>query len=111
MTGPEITLADLSAALRAARVLVAEFGHLPAPDVTVSTIYPDRLELVFHDGFAPFEAWRDALDIPHGDVVHRVQSNGRMASLDVHGEFAGARLRLTGFAPVAAPEPGAEAAS
>ncbi|MFC7964933.1 hypothetical protein [Streptomyces cinereoruber] len=100
-----LRLADLSAPLLALRLLSTEFGHLPAPHVTVSTVYPERLELTFHDDFAAFEAWREALNIAPGAVVHRVQSDGRTGVLRVHGTFAGAGLELTGYAPVPATAP------
>ncbi|MFF7779483.1 hypothetical protein ACFZCG_34300 [Streptomyces tanashiensis] len=99
------TLADLSAPLVALRLLTTEFAHLPAPHVSVSTIYPDRLELTFHDDFAGFEAWREALNIAPESVVHRVQRDGRTGVLNVHVPFAGADLELTGFATVPAPAP------
>ncbi|MBT2440058.1 hypothetical protein J7E93_07970 [Streptomyces sp. ISL-36] len=99
------TLADLSAPLLALRLLTAEFPHLPAPTVEVSTIYPERLELTFHDDFAGFEAWREALNIAPELVVHRVQCDRRTGVLNVHGMFAGAELELTGYAAVPAVEP------
>ncbi|WP_030751672.1 hypothetical protein [Streptomyces sp. NRRL F-5135] len=99
MTG---TLNDLSAPLLALRLLAVEFAHLPAPSVSVSTVYPDLLHLSFHDGgFASFEAWREALEIDPAEVVHHVQGDGRTGVLDVHGVFAGARLRLTGYTRIA----------
>ncbi|MEV8589166.1 hypothetical protein AB0424_19765 [Streptomyces sp. NPDC051180] len=99
------TLADLSAPLLALRLLGAEFGHLPAPTVEVSTIYPERLELTFHDDFAGFEAWREALNIAPEDVVHRVQIGGKTGVLRVHATFAGAEVMLIGYAEVTAAVP------
>ncbi|MFI9112747.1 hypothetical protein [Streptomyces venezuelae] len=99
------TLADLSAPLLALRLLAAKFGHLPAPTVEVSPIYPERLELTFHDDFAAFEAWREALNIAPESVVHRVQVGGQTGVLRVHATFAGAELQLTGYANVPAVEP------
>ncbi|MFE0651758.1 hypothetical protein ACFVZH_24530 [Streptomyces sp. NPDC059534] len=99
------TLADLSAPLLALRLLAAEFGHMPAPTVEVSTIYPERLELTFHDDFAAFEAWREALSIAPESVVHRVQVGGQTGVLRVHATFAGAEVMLTGYAKVPAAVP------
>ncbi|MES9808824.1 hypothetical protein [Streptomyces cinereoruber] len=99
------TLADLSAPLLTLRLLTAEFAHLPAPHVTVSTLYPERLELAFHDDFAAFETWREALNIAPASVVHHVQRDGRTGVLNVHGTFAGADVELTGYATVPAPDP------
>ncbi|MEU3750984.1 MULTISPECIES: hypothetical protein [Streptomyces] len=100
-----LTLADLSAPLMTLRMLGAEFPHLPAPCVTVSTVYPERLELSFHDDFAGFEAWREALNIAPESVVHRVQVGGQTGVLRVRATFAGAELELTGYAKVPALEP------
>ncbi|WP_338671609.1 hypothetical protein V1460_01310 [Streptomyces sp. SCSIO 30461] len=94
------TLADLSAPLVALRLLSTECGHLPAPSVAVSTVYPDQLTLSFYDGHADFEAWREALAVPPDDVVHRVQGDGQTGVLDVHVAFAGARLRLISYADI-----------
>ncbi|MDX2559340.1 hypothetical protein PV371_06720 [Streptomyces sp. TX20-6-3] len=95
------TLAELSAPLLALRLLGAEFGHMPAPTVEVSPIYPERLDLTFHDDFAAFEAWREALNIAPESVVHRVQTG----VLRVHATFAGAEVMLTGYANVPAAGP------
>ncbi|MEU4099249.1 hypothetical protein AB0F16_01110 [Streptomyces tanashiensis] len=100
-----LTLADLSAPLMALRMLGAEFPHLPAPCVAVSTVYPERLELSLHDDFAGFEAWREALNIAPESVVHRVQVGGQTGVLRVHATFAGAELELIGYAKVPAVEP------
>lgn len=100
------TLADLSAPLTALLALEAKFQHLPAPSLEVSTIFPDRLELSFHcDDFAAFETWREALNMTPADVEHRVQGDGGTAVRRVHGSFAGARIRLVGFAPIPELEP------
>ncbi|WP_338496702.1 hypothetical protein [Streptomyces sp. SJL17-4] len=96
------TLADLSAPLLALRLLTAEFAHMAAPTVEVSPIYPERLELTFHDDFAAFEAWREALNIAPESVVHRVQVGGQTGVLRVHATFAGAELELVGYAKVPA---------
>ncbi|MFE4310614.1 hypothetical protein ACFRR6_31710 [Streptomyces sp. NPDC056891] len=100
-----LTLADLSAPLITLRLLAAEFPHLPAPTVEVSPIYPERLELSFHDDFAGFEAWREALNIAPESVVHRVQVGGQTGVLRVHETFAGAELELVGYAKVPAVVP------
>ncbi|MFK0214951.1 hypothetical protein [Streptomyces sp. NPDC090298] len=99
------TLADLSAPLMTLRLLAAEFGHLPAPTVEVSTIYPERLEVSFHDDLTGFETWREALNIAPESVVHRVQAGGQTRVLRVHATFAGAALMLTGFAEIPVVEP------
>ncbi|MFD5424462.1 hypothetical protein [Streptomyces sp. NPDC127084] len=98
------TFAHLSAPLLALRQLVVEFGHLPAPCVSVSTIYPNVLELALHNGFADFEAWREALAICPDEVVHRVHGDAGTGALEGHAVFAGVRLRLVAYATLATGE-------
>ncbi|WP_328881807.1 hypothetical protein [Streptomyces sp. NBC_00299] len=99
------TLDDLSVALRALRLLAVDFGHLPAPAVRVTTIYPDHLDLSFHDDLSGFEAWREALNIAPDAVSHGTQGDGRTRVLKTTGEFAGAVLVLSGFADITDPAP------
>ncbi|MET8249360.1 hypothetical protein ABZV31_36325 [Streptomyces sp. NPDC005202] len=99
-----LTLEDLSVPLRALRLLAVDFGHLAAPAVRVTTIWPDRLELEFHDDLAGFEAWRDALRITPDAVTHSTQSGGRTRVLRTVAEYAGAKLELVGYGRVPAPE-------
>lgn len=98
-----MTLDDLSVALRALRLLAVDFGHLSAPAVRVTTIWPDRLELDFHDDLAGFEAWREALGIAPDAVTHGTQSGGRTRVLRTVAEYAGAKLELVGYGHI--PDP------
>ncbi|TRO57628.1 hypothetical protein [Streptomyces sp. IB201691-2A2] len=98
-----LTLDDVAVPLRTLRLLAADFGHLPAPDVHVSTTYPERLELAFHDDLPGFETWREALGIVPDAVTYREQGDGRTRVLRASVEHAGAVVRLTGFADVVAP--------
>ncbi|MEU5886848.1 hypothetical protein ABZ835_08405 [Streptomyces sp. NPDC047461] len=100
-----LTLDDMAVPLRVLRLLAVDFGHLPAPAVRVTTVWPDRLELEFHDDLAGFEAWRDALGIPSDAVTHGTQSAGRTRVLHARVEFAGARLELVGYGRIPAPAP------
>lgn len=100
MNDQPLALDGLGAALRALRLLVMDFGHLPAPDVHVSALYPNRLSLTFHHGLDDFEAWRQALDVSPETVVYREQSTGRTCVLNTFTTFAGAVLELTGFSDV-----------
>jgi hypothetical protein len=103
-----LNLDSLAAPLRVLRLLAVDFGHLPAPDVQVSPIYPDRLELRLHDDLNGFEAWREALGIAPDDVVYREQSNGRTRVLKASTVYAGAEVVLFGYGNVtalAAPAP------
>ncbi len=98
-----LTLDGLAVPLRALRLLAADFGHLPAPAVRVTTIWPDRLELDFHDDLAGFEAWREALGIAPDAVTHGTQSEGRTRVLRMVAEYAGAQLELVGYGHI--PDP------
>ncbi|MGW3103082.1 hypothetical protein [Streptomyces sp. NPDC001100] len=99
------TLDDLSLPLRALRLLATDFGHLPAPHVHVSPIYPAQLTLALHDDLAHFEAWRQALGIAPDAVTHGTQSAGRTHVLKTSIEYAGATLELVGYADIPDPEP------
>lgn len=99
-----LTLDGLVVPLRALRLLAVDFSHLPAPDVQVTPIYPNRLELGFHRGLPDFEVWREALGISPDSVVYREQSDGRTRVLKASVDFAGASLELTGYSDVCAPE-------
>lgn len=98
-----LTLDDLAVPLRALRLLAADFGHLPAPTVRVSPIYPDRLELSLHSGLPGFEAWREALGIAPEDVNHWLQDDGRTQVLRTTVAYAGAELELIGYGDIPAP--------
>ncbi|WP_421108267.1 hypothetical protein [Streptomyces sp. NEAU-S77] len=96
----ELTLDNLAVPLRVLRLLTADFGHLPAPEIYVSTLYPDRLELRFHDDLSGFETWRDALGIVPDDVDYHEQSDGRTRVLKASVDYAGAVLELIGYGDV-----------
>ncbi|MFD7977516.1 hypothetical protein [Streptomyces sp. NPDC059071] len=97
-------LGDLGAPLLALRALSVDHPHLPAPCVALSTVFPERLDLSFHNDLGAFEAWREALGIDPLNVAHHVQGDGRTCVLTVHADYAGAALRLTGFGTVPAVE-------
>lgn len=102
-----LTLDDLAASLHALRELATDFGHLPAPTVEVSPIFPNRLQMVFH-GFtstslSDFEAWREALGIAPEAVTYGTQQADRTRVLCVRVDYAGAELELTAFADIPAP--------
>jgi hypothetical protein len=102
------TLKELNAPLLALRVFGAEFAHLSAPCLSVSTVYPDLLELSFHDNLAGFEAWRDALGLTTESVSYHEQgTHTRVLTAETH--YAGARLRLTGYGRIPAVAPGGAA--
>ncbi|GHI04986.1 hypothetical protein AQI88_24140 [Streptomyces cellostaticus] len=99
-----LTLDDLSMPLRALRLLTVDFGHLPAPMLDLSTIFPDRLKLAFHYDLADFEAWREALGIAPDTVEHGTQGpDGGTRVLKASIEYAGAVLELVAYADM--PDP------
>ncbi|MFF2936715.1 hypothetical protein [Streptomyces mirabilis] len=98
-----LTLDDLVMPVRVLRLLAADFGHLPAPTVGISPIYPDRLELSLHSGLPGFETWREALAIAPEDVNYRVQRGGRTGVLRSTATYAGVELELIGYGDVAVP--------
>ncbi|MER8155137.1 hypothetical protein [Streptomyces sp. NPDC094472] len=100
-----LTLDNLAVPLRVLRLLATDYGHLPAPEIYVSTIYPDRLELRFHDALANFETWRDTLGINPDHVVYREQGDGRTRVLKASSDYAGAVLELTGYGDIPATVP------
>ncbi|MGW4980585.1 hypothetical protein [Streptomyces mirabilis] len=97
-----LTLDDLVMPVRVLRLLAADFGHLPAPTVGISPIYPDRLELSLHSGLPGFEAWREALGVAPEDVNYHVQGDGRTGVLRSTAAYAGVELELIGYGDVAA---------
>ncbi|MFD0315983.1 hypothetical protein [Streptomyces flavalbus] len=100
-----LRLDEMALPLRALRMLAADFGHLSAPSVQVSTIYPERLELSFYDDLPGFEAWREALGVAPDAVTYREQSDGRTRVLRASVDYAGAVVCLTGYAQISAPVP------
>ena len=99
-----LALDGLAAPLRALRLLATDFGHLPAPAVRVTSIYPNQLELSFHRDLASFEVWRDALGIAPDAVRYDTQGEGgRTCVLHAAIEYAGAELELVGYGDVPAP--------
>ncbi|MGW6261731.1 hypothetical protein [Streptomyces sp. NPDC055085] len=93
-----LTLEGLSAPL-----LALDFPHLPAPVVDMSSIYPDRLALSFHESqgaFPAFEAWRAALGIDPGAVEFHVQCDHRTGVLNAQATYGGADVELTAYTQV-----------
>lgn len=99
-----LTLDALAAPVRALRFLAVDFPDLPAPALTVSPIFPNRLTLSLHgttsNSFAAFEQWRDALRIKQDVVGFHIQSDGRTAVLEAYGSYGGADIELVAYATV-----------
>ncbi|MEV6124316.1 hypothetical protein AB0M23_28050 [Streptomyces sp. NPDC052077] len=110
-----LTLDGLAVALRVLRLLAADYGHLPAPAVDVSTVFPERLTLSFHDdpysggceAFAAFEQWRTVLGIGTDAVGFRSQCGGRTWVLRAEGVFGGAVVVLAAYVDQPATDRGA----
>lgn len=102
-----LTLDGMAAPLRVLRLLAVDFGHLPAPSVDLSNVYPERLTLRFHDGLHAFETWREALAVPAEDVTHRVQGHGTTRVLEASAVYAGAEVHLYGYSDGPTPAGGA----
>ncbi|MFI1948806.1 hypothetical protein ACH46F_33775 [Streptomyces virginiae] len=96
------SLREMQAPLLVLGVFAGHFWHLPAPTVSVSSVYPDRLDLDFFDAPADFEAWREALGIDPQLISEHVQRSGGNRVLTVDAEWGGAQLRLRSFALVPA---------
>ncbi|WP_433340615.1 hypothetical protein [Streptomyces sp. CA-253872] len=105
-----IRVKDLGVALTALRLLALDHPELPAPSADVSTVFPDRLRLAFHENLADFEAWREALGLASEAVELRLW--GRVSgSLCGSVPYAGATVELIGFLQLRSlEEPGEEAA-
>lgn len=94
-----IATSDLSVALAALRLLAVDHPNLPAPDVTISPIFPTQLTLSLHRSFGDFEAWREALRIDPADVTRRTQSSDTTAVLKASATVAGATVEIVGYGP------------
>ncbi|MCI3225832.1 hypothetical protein [Streptomyces sp. NP-1717] len=99
------TLDALTVPLRALRLLAVDFGHLPGPEVRVSTIIPDALCLAWHEttmgsgqSLTAFEQWREALGIEPDAVEYRTQAGGLTTVLLASGTYGGATVELTAYA-------------
>ncbi|WP_405837793.1 hypothetical protein OG528_10330 [Streptomyces platensis] len=100
------TMSDIAAPLRLLRLLAADHPDLPAMNVDVSTIFPNQLELVSHDDFGAFEAWRQAAGISSETVTYAEQSQGRTRVLRAAVDYGGARLSLVAYSTVPGHERG-----
>ncbi|MFF8402180.1 hypothetical protein ACF06P_11185 [Streptomyces sp. NPDC015684] len=103
-----LTLDGMAAPLRVLRLLAADFGHLPAPEVDLSRIYPEQLTLRFHEGLHVFEAWREAPAAPPEKATHGLQGDGVTRVLKATTAYAGAELHLIGYSDVPAADGGAQ---
>ncbi|MFD3544696.1 hypothetical protein ACFWUW_03595 [Streptomyces sp. NPDC058655] len=104
MTTAPIPLSAMGAPMMALRIFADVYRHLPAPTMSISTVYPDLLELAFHDDLDGFEIWCEALGIPSRTVSHGVQRGGRTRVLKAETTYSGGRVKLIGYARITAPD-------
>ncbi|MFI5701839.1 hypothetical protein ACIA78_17600 [Streptomyces xanthochromogenes] len=94
------TVDDLRAPLKTLRFLADEFPELPAADVHVSRLFPDRVELSFHDDLGAFEAWRAALAIGPDAVRFGTQgADDSTMNLRAEGPYGACTLSLVAYGP------------
>lgn len=87
------TLAQQALAAEAVVGLTQMFGHLPAPFLTIHTVYTAAVDLQL-DTPQEFETWRTALQIaPDTVTLHVFQGS---TWLGAEGVFRGVQLHLTG---------------
>jgi len=82
-------LLDLATSVAAVNALVAKHPLLPAEEIVPSK---HGIAVHLHAGFADFEAWREALDIPAEALVLR--NGDRNAVLRAEATFNGVPLTL-----------------
>jgi hypothetical protein len=91
----QLTLRDVSAPVAALTLLMAGHPDLPAPDIQVSPVYPDRLRLAFHG--ERFDAWLSALRVDLATVTAHTQGDGLTKVRKVTTAYGGAQIKLVEF--------------
>lgn len=85
-------LLDLATSVAAVNALIAQYPLLPAEEIVPSSA---GVSVHLHGGFADFEAWREALNIPVNEVMFAVRDTGTTMRADV--EYAGVTVALVGY--------------
>ncbi|MGW1354349.1 hypothetical protein ACWCQE_34505 [Streptomyces sp. NPDC002409] len=92
------TMSGLSAAVTVLASLAEKFPGLPAPEVGISRIRPDRVVLSFHDGPSQFEAWRPALGVSPAEVALETEcGGGPLMWLRANAVVDGVAVELVGY--------------
>jgi hypothetical protein len=91
-------LSEQRAAVDALAQLLRAFGHLPGACIGLSPVTPAQIDISVHDDLADFEAWREALAFPADGVERKMLPSSML--LAIEGQWAGAALQLSGFAPL-----------
>ncbi|MFE6979415.1 hypothetical protein [Streptomyces sp. NPDC057682] len=97
------TVHDLTAVVEVLASLTKRFPELPAAEARVSPIFPNHLELSFHDanGLNNFERWRCGLGIAPGLVDRDVAvGGGPLMWLRVTTTVDGVAVELIGYGHV-----------
>ncbi|MEU6398601.1 hypothetical protein ABZ867_16725 [Streptomyces cinnamoneus] len=104
MTTPPMPLSSMGSPLMALRIFEDMYRHLPAPCVSISTVYPNLLELSFYEDADGFETWCQALGIPLRKVAHSVHADGRTSVMKAVTDYSGGRVKLICFTTIPALE-------
>ncbi|MET9568826.1 hypothetical protein ABZY34_06765 [Streptomyces virginiae] len=104
MSTPSMPLSSMAAPLMALRIFEGRYRHLPAPCVSISTVYPNVLELSFFDDSDGFETWCQALGISFRTVRHSVHDDGRTSVMKAETNYSGGPVKLVCFTTIPAPE-------
>jgi hypothetical protein len=92
----ELSMARMSAPVAALALLLAGHPGLPAPCIGVSSVYPDRLSLSFHDVPGAFDAWLTALRITPAAVTEKPLGRTTWV-LHAATTYGGAHIQLTDY--------------
>ncbi|MBD0743494.1 hypothetical protein [Streptomyces sp. CBMA152] len=92
-------LTELSRPTDVLQQLIVEFPLLPAGHVAINSIYPEQIELSFHNDFGDFEAWRAALDIAPATVRHHLMSGDTTLVLRGTAVRDGITVELVAYGP------------
>ncbi|MER7412966.1 hypothetical protein [Streptomyces cacaoi] len=90
-------LDDLSAPITTLALLLAR-RDLPAAHIKISSIFPDRLTVSFHDNPDAFRHWLTALGLTPEDGINQAADN--RAWTTVTTSYGGADIELFSFTPV-----------
>ncbi|WP_037822050.1 hypothetical protein [Streptomyces sp. NRRL B-24720] len=101
-----LPMSGIAATIETLRTLAARFPDLPAADVGVSRIYPDRLVLSFHRDLGEFEAWRSALDINPVTVSLDREIDGPLMWLIADTVIDNTTVQIMGYGQRQAPADG-----
>lgn len=94
MSAP-MSFRELSGPVAALALLMAGHSDLPAPDIQISPVHPERLRLAFHN--KQFDTWLTALGINPETVTAHTQSDGATNVRKTTTTYGGADIELLEF--------------